>query len=324
MLVLCSGLASALSAQTIKLGSLAPAGSPWDRALGRVAVQWNLLSEGRLVVKVFPGGTAGDEATVLRKIRIGQLQAAAITGVGLGNVCEEVYALQFPLLIRSDEELGYVMERLQPTVNRLLAAKGLELLAWFPVGWARFFARTPAATPEAMRRLKLHVDNSVPAIVLAWQKLGFHVVPLSSTEVLPALQSGMVEAFLMTPLTAAVSQWFAAAPNMLELKIAPMIAGVVVSRRLWDSLPEELKPALLSALQRELEAVSRETAVLESEALGIMRDHGLQVQQASPQAVAQWQELMDRGLELVTGSVVSAEMIEEVRSCLRVYGKERR
>ncbi len=109
--LLCVSLivSAPVSAQVIKLGSLAPEGSPWEKALRRIAADWNTVSNGRLKVRVFAGGIAGDEPNMVRKIRINQLQAAAITGVGLGSIVEDIYAVQLPLLIRTTEEMEYVM-----------------------------------------------------------------------------------------------------------------------------------------------------------------------------------------------------------------------
>ena len=134
------GIAPA-TAQVIKLGSLAPEGSPWDKALGRIAADWSIASNGRLRVRVFPGGIAGDEPNMIRKIRINQLQAAAMTGVGLGSIVEEIYAIQLPLLIRSTEEMEYVLEEMEPMLNRMLEEKGFPVVAWFLAGWAHLFSK---------------------------------------------------------------------------------------------------------------------------------------------------------------------------------------
>jgi TRAP-type C4-dicarboxylate transport system substrate-binding protein len=312
-------LSAPVSAQVIKLGSLAPEGSPWDKALRRIAADWNTVSNGRLKVRVFAGGIAGDEPDMVRKIRINQLQAAAITGVGLGSIVEDIYAVQLPLLIRTTEEMEYVMAEMEPTLNKMLQEKGFKMVAWFLAGWAHLFSKTPAVTPGEVKRLKLQVDYSAPTIIQAWKELGFRMVPVASTEVLTALQSDMLEAFLLTPLTAAAVQWFGLAKNMMDLPIAPMIGGIIISERVWNSIPDDLKPELLSIVEQHLDALSRETTVLEEKAVAIMLENGLQIHQVSPQAEAEWERVMSEGLDLITGKVVSAEMVGEVKRHLAEY-----
>jgi TRAP-type C4-dicarboxylate transport system substrate-binding protein len=319
--LLCVSLivSAPVSAQVIKLGSLAPEGSPWDKALRRIAADWNTVSNGRLKVRVFAGGIAGDEPDMVRKIRINQLQAAAITGVGLGSIVEDIYAVQLPLLIRTTEEMEYVMAEMEPTLNKMLQEKGFKMVAWFLAGWAHLFSKTPAVTPGEVKRLKLQVDYSAPTIIQAWKELGFRMVPVASTEVLTALQSDMLEAFLLTPLTAAAVQWFGLAKNMMDLPIAPMIGGIIISERVWNSIPDDLKPELLSIVEQHLDALSRETTDLEEKAVAIMLENGLQIHQVSPQAEAEWERVMSEGLDLITGKVVSAEMVGEVKRHLAEY-----
>jgi TRAP-type C4-dicarboxylate transport system substrate-binding protein len=318
-LCLSCTLSATVAAQTIKLGSLAPEGSPWDRALRRIAADWNAASDGRLRVKVFAGGIAGDEPSMIRKIRINQLQAAAITGVGLGSIAEDFYAVQLPFVVRTSEEMEYVMGELQPTFNRMLEEKGFTLVAWFLAGWAYLFSKTPVDTLREAQRLKLQADPSSPEIVDAWKELKFHVVPVAPTEVQTALQSDMLEAFLLTPLTAAAMQWFGMAKNMMDLPLAPMLSGIVVSERVWEGIPGALQAELLAIVQRHLETLTEETAALEQEAVQIMLENGLQIHPVSPQAAAEWQRVIDEGLDLVTGTVVSEQMFAEVQMLLDQY-----
>jgi len=149
--------------------------------------------------------------------------------------------------------------------------------------------------------------------------LGFRVVPIASTEVLTALQSDMIEAFLLTPLTAAAMQWFGLAKNMMDLPIAPMIGGIIISERVWNSISDDLKPELLSIVERHLDNLDRETAALEEEALAIMLENGLQINPVTPQVKAQWERVMSEGLDLITGKVISAATVGEVKMYLEEY-----
>ena len=318
-LCLCCLAATALGAQTIKLGSLAPEGSPWDKALRRIARDWSAASNGRLRVKVFAGGIAGDEPSMIRKIRINQLQAAAITGVGLGSIIEDFYAVQLPFVVRTPGEMEYVMGELEPTFSRMLEQKGFALVAWFLAGWAHLFTKTPVDLPRQAKQLKLHGDPASPEIFDTWKELGFRVVPVAPTEVLGALQSDLLEGFLLTPLTAAALQWFGPAKNMMDLPLAPMLSGIVVSKRVWEGIRQPLKDELLAIVDRQLRTLSEETASLEQEAIQIMLQNGLQIQPVSREAAAEWKRVMEQGLELISGNVVSEPLVEEVQNLLEEY-----
>jgi TRAP-type C4-dicarboxylate transport system substrate-binding protein len=252
-------------------------------------------------------------------MRINQLQAAAITGVGLGSIIQDFYAVQLPLVIRNPEEMDYVMGELEPEFERMLEEKGFTLVAWFLAGWAYLFSKTPVSTPEEAKRLKLQGDPASPEIIDAWKDLGFHVVAIAPTEVLTALQSDLVESFLLTPLTAAAMQWFGLAKNMMDIPLAPMLTGIVVSERVWEDIREPLRNELVAIVDRHLRTLSRETATLEREAIQVMLENGLRINPVSAKSAAAWQGVMEEGLELITGIVVSERTFEEVQVLLWEY-----
>jgi TRAP-type C4-dicarboxylate transport system substrate-binding protein len=165
----------------------------------------------------------------------------------------------------------------------------------------------------------LHADPASPEVVDAWKESGFHVVPVAPTEVLGALQSDLLEAFLLTPLTAAAMQWFGVAKNMMDLPLAPMLSGIVISERVWEGIPAALRMELLAIVDRHLNTLSEETADLEQEAVQIMLENGLQIHPVSPQGSAEWELVMGEGLHLITGTVVSEQMFEEVQNLLGEY-----
>ena len=96
---------------------------------------WHEASGGRLDLRIYPGGVAGDEPDMVRKMRVGQLHAAALSGGGLSKIAPEIQALQMPMMFRTDEELDYARERIAPTLEAALEAKGFKVLSWTHAGW---------------------------------------------------------------------------------------------------------------------------------------------------------------------------------------------
>jgi TRAP-type C4-dicarboxylate transport system substrate-binding protein len=237
----------------------------------------------------------------------------------MGSIVEDFFALQLPFLIRTSEEMEYVMTELQPTLNRRMENKGFTLVTWFQPGWAYLFSKTPVLTVRDAQRLKLYSDPASPEIVDAWKELGFRVIPVSSTEVLTALQSDLVESFMLTPLLAAAMQWFGVAKNMMDLPLAPMLSGIVISRRVWEGIPDALKPELIAIVERHLNTLREQTTALEQEAVRIMLANGLQIHPVTPQEEAEWERILGTGLELITGTVVSEQMFAEIRTHLEDF-----
>ncbi|HEY5577793.1 MAG TPA: TRAP transporter substrate-binding protein DctP, partial [Deferrimonas sp.] len=255
LLLLAAALLSwpgaARSAPTVvKMATLAPEGSSWYRVLQEMGEEWRKASGGAVTLRIYPGGIAGDEDAVIRKMRIGQIQAAAITGIGLAYLEPSFYALHIPMMYESDEEFDFVRDRYAPVLERKLEEKGFIVLNWGDAGWVRFFSKDPVVTPAEAKALKLFQWAGDTNLVQLYKETGFHPVPLSTNDLLPGLQTGMVNGFSSTPLVALAFQWFGLAPHMADLRYAPLTGATVIERRAWEKIPPGLRPKLLEASRR--------------------------------------------------------------------------
>ena len=311
------------SALTIKMGSLMPVGSPWDNALKELAAAWRSISGNRVNLKIYPGGIAGSEPDMIRKMRINQLQAAGLTGVGLFRIDPSVLIVQLPMFVRSDEELDYVLKNLRPTFEKEMEEKGFKVIAWTMVGWAHFFARDPVITPADLMRQKLHVPAGNEREILALKKLGFQVVPLPITDVMMALQSGMIDAFMSPPLAAAAFQWFGLAKNMCSLRWAPVLGGIVISTRAWGQIQDDLKPRLLEAALKVERSMRSETLRVEQEALTVMERYGLIINPVSIEAEKAWLAVVQKGFDLIAGKSFNREIYDQVKGHLLDFRKNK-
>ena len=311
--------AAPCSAQVIKLGTLAPAGSPWYDALRDLDAAWKSASGGRIELNIYPGGVLGDEPDMVRKMRIGQLQAAALTGAGLQKIVPEVQALMMPMMLHSDEELDYVRDRVAPQLERLLEAKGFKVLNWGDAGWVRFFAQQPVVRPDDLKPLKLFIWEGDPAVGEAWKHSGFHPVPLAATDIHTGLESGLINAIPTTPLAALSFQWFGLATHMTDIKWAPLVGATVISTRTWNALPDALKPQLLESARDIGARLRQQVQPLEDKAIATMVSHGLIVHAVPPEIAAVWEKDARAGYPQLIGPVVPAAMVAEVESIRDEY-----
>src|SRR3954463_14632354 len=181
--------ATSASAQTvkIKLGTLAPQGSTWHQLLQQMQADFTKASNGKVELKIYAGGTQGNEGEMIRKISIGQLQAASMTAVGLHEITPEPQAEDIPFMIDSYEEYDYVHEKVRGKLEEALAKKGYQLLQWGEVGFVYLFSTQPYRSPEDFGKGKIFTWNGDPCAEAAWKAGGFRPVVLSSTDLIPAL-----------------------------------------------------------------------------------------------------------------------------------------
>ncbi|MHB9061437.1 MAG: TRAP transporter substrate-binding protein, partial [Desulfobacteria bacterium] len=274
------------------MATLAPEGSSWFRVLQEMGEEWRKASDGAVTLRIYPGGVAGDEDAMIRKMRIGQIQAAAITGIGLAYLEPSFYALHIPMMYASDEEFDSVRDRYAPVLERKMEEKGFVVLNWGDAGWVHFFSKTPVITPAEAKALKLFQWSGDTNLVQLYKETGFHPVPLSTNDLLPGLQTGMVNGFTSTPLVALAFQWFGLAPHMADLRYAPLTGATVIEKRAWEKIPPGLRPKLLDASRRAGLRLRAEIRRLNKEALGVMVKNGLKVHRVPPEIQAQWRKMV--------------------------------
>jgi TRAP-type C4-dicarboxylate transport system substrate-binding protein len=310
-----------LFGQTIKMASVAPLNSPWDNSLKKLAAEWFRISGGRIDVKIYPGGIAGSEDDMVRKMRIGTLNASAFTTVGLQSVHRDFIIMSMPLLFRSDAELDYTFENMKPYFEQKFREKGFTIVTWTTSGWTRFFSRHPVVYPEDLKSQVLAVTEGDAELTQVWRRLGFRVAPGNMNEVMTGLQNGMLDAFFSPPVAAAAYQWFALAKNMSTLDFAPLLVGVVVDNRTWDRVPASMRPELLKAADAVMKESYEEIKKVDEEALKLMTANGLKINKITPDAQKRWEEQITQGFEAIIGKSFSAEVYQLVKKHTADYRK---
>ena len=307
-------------ALVVKLGTVAPEGSPWHDAMLETAQKWKEISKGKVTVRIYAGGVAGDETDMLRKIRIGQLHATALTSSTLVDIVPDIEAITLPMLIETDGELDYVIEKLGPEFEARLAEKGFKVLNWSSAGWVHFFSKEPVTTPADMKKQKLFFWGSDTLYVELLKKWGFNPIPLAITDLLPSLQTGLVDAFPAPPAAALAFQWFALAPNMTDFRWQPLPGTTVISVKQWDKIPADLRPSLEEAAREVGKRLQARIRKLEIEAIKVMKEHGLVVHKVPPAVEEEWKTLVrEEGYPVFVGSRISPEMFDKVRKVLEEY-----
>jgi TRAP-type C4-dicarboxylate transport system substrate-binding protein len=242
------GIAGAEAADVIKIATIAPKGSMYHRVLQEIGEAYRDSQGGKARAIVYPDRLQGTEANTVRRMRIGQLDGSMLTSVGLRDIDASVTALQFmPMMFRSWEELDHVREQLRPELEAKLAAKGFIVLMWGEAGWVQFFTRTPIKLPDEFKRTRVWVWDGTPAQVDIMKSLGFKPVPLPLGDILPGLETGMVDTVPTAPIWALVGQFDRITPYMLPINWVPIVGATVFSKRRFDRMAPHVQEAVMSA-----------------------------------------------------------------------------
>jgi TRAP-type C4-dicarboxylate transport system substrate-binding protein len=295
----------------IKLGTLAPNGSTWHELLKEMAVRWAEASKDGVKLRIYAGGTQGNEGEMVRKMAVGQLQGAAVTTVGLHDIAAEPQALTVPLMFDSAAELQKALPILEPKLDALLEKKGYVPLTWGAIGAIKLFCTKAFKTPAEAAGAKIFAWEGDPGSVKAWKAAGFNPVVLSSTDVITSLQTGMIECIPNVPLYVLTARLFEKAPYMIDVNWGWLVGATVVRKDAWDKIPADLRPRLL-AIARELGTkVDVEVARLNTEAVAAMEKQGLTVVKVD---ASLWRAMAEKSWPVVRGEVVPAPFFDEVKA----------
>lgn len=320
-LLLCLGPASAQTI-VIRMGTLAPKNSRWHEILLQMGEQWKKVSNGKVGLKVYPGGEQGDEPAMVQKMRIHSLQSVALSGAGLSGIEPGVSALQIPLMIDSYQELDYVRDHIADRLEKGLAQRGYIVLNWADAGWVYFFSKTPATRPDEFRKMKLCVlmgDNTTFEI---YKANGFHPQALAATDILTGLQTGLIDAFQSPSIVALANQWFGAAKNMLDLKLAVLVGATLLSKDTWEKIPAPVRPQVMKVSRDAGSDIREEIRKLESGSISMMQQFGLNVVRPDAAAYGEWKQLIESKLyPSLRGQGMPPDLFDEVKRLREEYRK---
>jgi TRAP-type transport system periplasmic protein len=300
-------LAGSASAQSVKLATVVPQGSVWDKGLKQMGEEWKDATGGRVVVTVYPGGSQGDESTVLRKMRLDALQAAAFTAVGLGGIDPAFNVFDLPFFFDSYDELNYVTDKLTPVIRKRIEAKGFVLLNWGHGGWTQVFTKKPVQSVDDLKHVKLWTSAGNDRMVQWFKANGFEPRAMAMTDILTGLTTGMLEGLPTTPLAAMLFQWDRQTPYMLELGLGPVIGATVITAKAWNAIPAADRPKLLASADTVAAKLRVDVPKQDADAIAAMTKRGLTITKASG---PEWRTQLDSLAKTMRGDMVPPDIFD--------------
>jgi TRAP-type C4-dicarboxylate transport system substrate-binding protein len=301
----------------IKLATIAPKDSPYDQVLEEMGRKWAEASGGTVKLRIYPGGVAGNEGDMVRKIGVGQLQAASLTTVGIHDITPEPQALDVPGLIRSPAELEYVLAHVKGQLDQALAAKGFVAINWASAGMVRFFSTFAMKDPSDTAKGKIWTWQGDPGASAGWQAIGFQPVVLSSTDIIPSLETGMINVVSEPALYAFASRTFDKANHMLDFDWSLLTGATLVKKDAWDRIPPDVQAKLLAISEDAGRELSGKVQQMNADAISQMKAQGLIVDE--PSSVEAWRQLAQKAWKSIRGKVVPAPLFDQIKQLAEEY-----
>ena len=305
----------------LRVATVAPRGSSFHQRFQAMGEQWKSAPGGGVALDIYPG-TQGGEPTIVRRMnpRVAQLDGAMLTGIGLQLIEPDVTALQLmPMMFRSWEELDFVRERLRPRLEKKLADKGYIVLFWGDAGWVRLFSKKPIIHPADLRPMKVYAASGDPRTVEILKDF-YNPIVLEPDKILSSLQTDMIDTVPIPPFLANFLQVSTQTGHMLDINYAPVVGAMVITRRAWDNLPAETQAHLRQAAQTAGAEIRTNSRNEDTAAIATMREkHHLLVHALPAGGQQEWQTDIARSYPKLRGSVVPADLFDEVEASLKEF-----
>ena len=291
--VLLAAAATTANAVDIKVATVAPDGSRWMQQMRAGAEEVNARTSGRVTLKFYPGGVMGNDAQVLRKIRIGQLQGGAFTAGGLAERYNGLNSYGIPLLFNSLDEIDAVRAQLDPELAAGLDRAGFVTFGFIEGGFANLLSNEPIRTVDDMRRKKVWVPEGDAISFLAMETMGLSPSVLPVTDVLTGLQTGLIEITFASPVAALVLQWHTKVKYITDLPISYSMGVFAIEKGAYSALSADDQRVVREVMGRYIQQLDREAREDNRKAAEVLSRSGLQTVTVNEADVAGWRKTIE-------------------------------
>ncbi len=299
------GAFPAAAATILKLATMAPDGSIWMQALADAKAEIETATAGDVKIKIYPGGIMGSEQDVLFKIKTGQLHGGGFLGYAIGVICPDVGALMFPMVFRNYDEVDRTLEKMRPFLDAAARPAGFETLGWTEVGFSYAYSVKPIPSLAALRATKVWGLDS-PMLMDLLAAAGISSIPANVTDVLTALQTGLLETVFGPPTAAIAVQWHTKLRYYNAMRLTYAVGGVFLSTAAWNSVPAAHRETVRSSFDKHCRMLTPKVRQSDVEALDFMQAQGVQAMETTPETRAAFEQVAATALQKAKGTAFSA------------------
>ena len=300
----------------IKLATLAPEGTEYYNLLLEMGQRWQEETNGEVILRIYPNCVVGRESDTIRKMRIGQIQASAMSSIGLAELTDQIQALTLPMKFKDYDDVENVKEVMFDDISNGLSESGFKLLFLVDIGWVYWFSANEISVPEDLRNAKIYTTAGDYVTVELFKRFGFNAIPVSETDILTGLQPGMINSMQTVPILSLSSGWFALMPNMLDLKWAVFIGAVIIDERVWSKIRPELLKVMMEVAQEIGKKYQENGRKTDAQAIEMMKEYGMKVKTPTDEELKIWEDFKKEIMPDVIDAYVPEEVYNKVTSAI--------
>ncbi len=309
-----------LHARTLKIATLAPAGTVWMKEMRKGAEEVKERTGGRVKFKFYPGGVMGNDRRMLRKMRVGQLHGAAVTAGGLAEVYNDSWIYTLPLLFADYREVDYVRDRVDPLIARGLEERGYVTLGIGEGGFAYMMCNEPLRTVDDLKGKKVWIPEGDVIAEVVFDIAGVTPVPLPLADVYTGLQTGLLNTLGSPPMATIAFQWHTKITHLTDVPLSYVVGLLVVDRKAFSKLKPEDQAVVREVMGRTMKRLDKINRADNESARQALAGQGVQFVHPVGEELARWHNIADQATaRLGEQGVYSTQMYEIISKHLSTF-----
>lgn len=309
-----------VQAQTFKVATIFPDGTSWMNTVREGAREIAQRTEGRAKFRFYPGGVMGNDKTVLRKIRIGQLHGGALTGGGVAEIYPDAQIYNLPFTLNSYAEVDYVRQRMDSQIIEGLKHKGFISFGLSGGGFAYLMSSNPLASIDDLKKQKVWSPQGDRISRAAFESIGVSPIPLPLTDVLTGLQTGLINTVGSSPIGAIALQWHTRVKYLTDIPLAYLYATLVVKRKTFEKLSSTDQKIVHEVMGRIFKKIGENNRKDNEAAREALKNRGIRFIKPEGKDQQEWNgKVSDAMTDLTRQGHFSEAMLQTLRSHLHDY-----
>lgn len=305
---------------TLKIATAAPEGTSWMKEMRAGAEEIAARTDGRVTFRFYPGGVMGNDASVLRKIRIGQLHGAAVTSGGLADIYNDVQIYGLPFFFRSHDEVDYVRKRMDPMILDGLKQRGFIAIGLADGGFAYLMSRHPLRKSSDLKGRKVWAPQGDRVSHAGFEAIGISAIPLPLIDVITGLQTGLVDTVGASPMGAIALQWHTRVKYVADAPLVYLFGGLVLKRTDFESLLPQDQTFVREVMDRVFARLSERNRRDNESSRNALRNQGIQFITPAPEGWDEMRASVSEAMDaLASEGVFSRTALETLRGHLETY-----
>ena len=288
---------ASVSARTFKIATVAPDGTFWMQEMRAGSEQIRQQTQGRVTFKFYPGGVMGSDDSVLRKIRIGQLQGGAVTSGSMTEIAPDIAIYELPYLFDSLEQVDYVRSKMDSELMESLENKGFVSFGLAEGGFSYMMSDQPLQSVADVRNKKVWIPSNHDVGDAVFSSADISPVPLPISDVLTGLQTGLIDTITTSPIGAIALQWHTKIKYVVDEPLTYFSALLVIDKKAFNKINDEDRQIVRDIMNNVFKRINEQNRKDNVDARQALLNQGIKFIRLSPDSAKEWRKIGDAAIK---------------------------